>query len=77
MTGTTGSCKTTTLYSTLGILNNPDINIITVEDPVECQLNGISQMQVNPKIGLTFANGLRTIVRQDPDITLVGEIRDM
>ncbi len=77
VTRTTGSCKTTTLYSTLGILNNPDINIITVEDPVECQLNGISQMQVNPKIGITFANGLRTIVRQDPDITLVGEIRDM
>jgi len=77
VTGPTGSGKTTTLYSTLGILNNPDINIITVEDPVEYQLNGISQMQVNPKIGLTFANGLRTIVRQDPDVILVGEIRDM
>ena len=77
VTGPTGSGKTTTLYSTLGILNNSDINIITVEDPVEYQLNGISQMQVNPKIGLTFANGLRTIVRQDPDVILVGEIRDM
>ena len=77
VTGPTGSGKTTTLYSALGILNNPDINIITVEDPVEYQMNGISQMQVNSKIGLTFANGLRTIVRQDPDVILVGEIRDM
>ena len=77
VTGPTGSGKTTTLYSALGILNSPDINIITIEDPVEYQMNGISQMQVNPKIGLTFANGLRTIVRQDPDVILVGEIRDM
>ena len=77
VTGPTGSGKTTTLYSALGILNSPDVNIITVEDPIEYQMNGISQMQVNPKIGLTFANGLRTIVRQDPDVILVGEIRDM
>jgi len=77
VTGPTGSGKTTTLYSALGILNNPDINIITVEDPIEYQMNGISQMQVNSKIGLTFAKGLRTIVRQDPDVILVGEIRDM
>ncbi len=76
VTGPTGSGKTTTLYSALGILNNSDINIITVEDPIEYQMNGISQMQVNPKIGLTFAGGLRTIVRQDPDVILVGEIRD-
>ncbi len=77
VTGPTGSGKTTTLYSALSILNKPDINIITVEDPVEYQIKGISQVQVNPKIDLTFANGLRTIVRQDPDIILVGEIRDL
>jgi Type II secretory pathway, ATPase PulE/Tfp pilus assembly pathway, ATPase PilB len=77
VTGPTGSGKTTTLYSALGILNSPDINIITVEDPIEYQMNGISQMQVNTKIGLTFASGLRTIVRQDPDVILVGEIRDI
>ncbi|WP_306547823.1 type II secretion system ATPase GspE [Desulfobulbus sp.] len=77
VTGPTGSGKTTTLYSALGILNNADINIITVEDPIEYQMNGISQVQVNPKIGLTFASGLRTIVRQDPDVILVGEIRDV
>jgi general secretion pathway protein E len=77
VTGPTGSGKTTTLYSALTILNTPDINIITVEDPVEYQINGISQMQVNQKINLTFANGLRTIVRQDPDVILVGEIRDI
>lgn len=77
VTGPTGSGKTTTLYSALTILNHPDVNIITVEDPIEYQINGISQMQVNAKIDLTFANGLRTIVRQDPDIILVGEIRDM
>ncbi|MDH4318125.1 MAG: type II secretion system ATPase GspE [Desulfobulbaceae bacterium] len=77
VTGPTGSGKTTTLYSALSILNSPDINIITVEDPIEYQINGISQVQVNPKIDLTFANGLRTIVRQDPDVILVGEIRDM
>lgn len=77
VTGPTGSGKTTTLYSALGILNSPDVNIITVEDPIEYQMDGISQMQVNAKIGLTFANGLRTIVRQDPDVILVGEIRDL
>ena len=77
VTGPTGSGKTTTLYSALSILNQPDINIITVEDPIEYQMQGISQVQVNPKIGLTFANGLRTIVRQDPDVILVGEIRDL
>ncbi len=77
VTGPTGSGKTTTLYSALSILNQPGVNIITVEDPIEYQITGISQMQVNNKIGLTFANGLRTIVRQDPDIILVGEIRDM
>jgi len=77
VTGPTGSGKTTTLYSALSILNQPGINIITVEDPIEYQINGISQMQVNAKIGLTFASGLRTIVRQDPDIILVGEIRDL
>jgi general secretion pathway protein E len=77
VTGPTGSGKTTSLYSALTILNQPDVNIITVEDPIEYQINGISQVQVNTKIDLTFANGLRTIVRQDPDIILVGEIRDM
>jgi general secretion pathway protein E len=77
VTGPTGSGKTTTLYSALSILNKPDINIITVEDPVEYQIKGISQVQVNAKIDLTFANGLRTIVRQDPDVILVGEIRDL
>ncbi|MDY0390901.1 MAG: type II secretion system ATPase GspE [Desulfobulbus oligotrophicus] len=77
VTGPTGSGKTTTLYSALSILNQSDINIITVEDPIEYQMQGISQVQVNPKIGLTFANGLRTIVRQDPDVILVGEIRDL
>ncbi|WP_232363741.1 type II secretion system ATPase GspE [Desulfogranum japonicum] len=77
VTGPTGSGKTTTLYSALNILNTSDINIITVEDPVEYQLDGVSQMQVNSKIGLTFASGLRTIVRQDPDVILVGEIRDL
>jgi general secretion pathway protein E len=76
VTGPTGSGKTTTLYSTLSILNQPEVNIITVEDPIEYQIDGISQTQVNPKIGLTFARSLRTIVRQDPDIILVGEIRD-
>ncbi|MCI5149232.1 MAG: type II secretion system protein GspE, partial [Candidatus Electrothrix sp. MAN1_4] len=71
------SCSTTSLYSALTVLNQPDVNIITVEDPIEYQINGISQVQVNAKIDLTFANGLRTIVRQDPDIILVGEIRDI
>lgn len=76
VTGPTGSGKTTTLYSALNTLNTPDINIITIEDPIEYQINGISQMQVNTRIGLGFASGLRTIVRQDPDVILVGEIRD-
>jgi general secretion pathway protein E len=76
VTGPTGSGKTTTLYSVLSTINTPDINIITIEDPVEYQLQGISQIQVNPKIDLTFARGLRSIVRQDPDVILVGEIRD-
>jgi len=76
MTGPTGSGKTTTLYAVLSSINSPDINIITIEDPIEYQINGISQIQVNPKIDLTFAMGLRSIVRQDPDVVLVGEIRD-
>ncbi|MGD2030361.1 MAG: type II secretion system ATPase GspE [Desulfobacterales bacterium] len=76
VTGPTGSGKTTTLYAVLSSINIPDINIITIEDPVEYQIKGISQIQVNPKIDLTFASGLRSIVRQDPDVILVGEIRD-
>ncbi len=76
VTGPTGSGKTTTLYAILSSINTPDINIITIEDPIEYQIEGISQIQVNPKIDLTFASGLRSIVRQDPDVILVGEIRD-
>ena len=76
VTGPTGSGKTTTLYAVLQSINKPDINIITIEDPIEYQIKGISQIQVNPKIDLTFALGLRSIVRQDPDVILVGEIRD-
>ncbi|MFQ5830357.1 MAG: type II secretion system ATPase GspE [Candidatus Methylomirabilia bacterium] len=76
VTGPTGSGKTTTLYAALDKINSPDKKIITIEDPVEYQLDGVNQIQVKPKIGLTFANGLRHIVRQDPDIILVGEIRD-
>lgn len=76
ITGPTGSGKTTTLYSALSQLNKEDVNIITVEDPVEYQLQGINQMQVNPVTGLTFARGLRAILRQDPNIVMVGEIRD-
>lgn len=76
VTGPTGSGKTSTLYATLSLINSPENKIITLEDPVEYQLRGINQIQVNPKIGLTFAGGLRSIVRQDPDIILVGEIRD-
>jgi general secretion pathway protein E len=76
VTGPTGSGKTTTLYASLDKINSPDKNIITIEDPVEYQLQGIGQIQINPKIGLTFANGLRSIVRQDPDVILVGEVRD-
>lgn len=74
--GPTGSGKTTTLYTILNILNGNDKNIVTIEDPVEYNLKGINQMQVNNKIGFTFASGLRSILRQDPDIILVGEIRD-
>ena len=77
VTGPTGSGKTTTLYGALSIINKPDINIITIEDPIEYQIEGIGQIQVNPKIDLTFAKGLRSIVRQDPDVILVGEIRDL
>ncbi|RLA88375.1 MAG: type II secretion system protein GspE [Deltaproteobacteria bacterium] len=76
VTGPTGSGKTTTLYSVLEKINSPEKKIITVEDPVEYQLKGVNQIQVKPSIGLTFANGLRSIVRQDPDIILIGEIRD-
>lgn len=76
VTGPTGSGKTTTLYAILSDINQPGINIITIEDPVEYQIPGISQIQVNPKIDVTFARGLRAIVRQDPDVILVGEIRD-
>ena len=75
-TGPTGSGKTTTLYAVLSSINQPNINIITIEDPIEYQIKGISQIQVNPKIDLTFARGLRSIVRQDPDVILVGEVRD-
>jgi general secretion pathway protein E len=76
VTGPTGSGKTTTLYAALSTINQPEINIITIEDPIEYQIEGIGQIQVNPKIDLTFAAGLRSIVRQDPDVILVGEIRD-
>ena len=77
VTGPTGSGKTTTLYAALSTIHKPDINIITIEDPIEYQIDGIGQIQVNPKIDLTFANGLRSIVRQDPDVILIGEIRDL
>jgi general secretion pathway protein E len=76
VTGPTGSGKTTTLYCALEKINSPDKKIITVEDPVEYQLMGVNQIQVKPAIGLTFANALRSIVRQDPDVILIGEIRD-
>jgi type IV pilus assembly protein PilB len=76
VTGPTGSGKTTTLYATLNSINDPQKNVITLEDPVEYRLGGIRQTQINPKAGLTFANGLRYILRQDPDIVMVGEIRD-
>ena len=76
VTGPTGSGKTSTLYATLSRINSSENKIITLEDPVEYQLRGVNQIQVNPKIGMGFANGLRSIVRQDPDIILVGEIRD-
>jgi type IV pilus assembly protein PilB len=76
VTGPTGSGKSTTLYATLNIVNTPDRNIITVEDPVEYRLAGINQIQINPKAGLTFASALRSILRSDPDVVLIGEIRD-
>lgn len=76
VTGPTGSGKTTTLYALLKILNNPDSNIMTIEDPVEYKLVGVNQVQVNTQTKLTFAHGLRSILRQDPDVILVGEIRD-
>jgi general secretion pathway protein E len=76
VTGPTGSGKTTTLYGALSRINTPDVNILTVEDPVEYQIKGIGQMAISPKIGLTFASGLRSFLRQDPDVIMVGEIRD-
>jgi type IV pilus assembly protein PilB len=76
VTGPTGSGKTTTLYSTLDILNEPEVNIITVEDPVEYRLDGVTQIQVNRKAGLLFATALKSILRADPDIVLIGEVRD-
>ena len=76
VTGPTGSGKTSTLYATLARISSPENKIITLEDPVEYQLSGVNQIQVNAKVGLKFASGLRAIVRQDPDIILVGEIRD-
>jgi type IV pilus assembly protein PilB len=75
-TGPTGSGKTTTLYTVLDILNTPDVNISTIEDPIEYQMARVNQTQVKPEIGLTFGSGLRSLVRQDPDIIMVGEIRD-
>jgi len=77
VTGPTGSGKTTSLYACLSEINRPDLNILTIEDPVEYQLTGISQTQVNPKIKLTFASGLRSFLRHDPDVIMVGEIRDL
>jgi len=77
VTGPTGSGKTTTLYSALGKINLPDKKIITIEDPVEYQMDGVNQIHVNPQIGLTFSAGLRHIVRQDPDVIMVGEVRDL
>ncbi len=76
ITGPTGSGKTTTLYTMMGVLNQPDVNISTVEDPIEYRMPRINQSQVQPKIGFTFASGLRSLLRQDPDIIMVGEIRD-
>jgi general secretion pathway protein E len=77
VTGPTGSGKSTTLYAALTKINKPDVNIITVEDPVEQRIHGVGQIQVNSKIGLTFASGLRSILRQDPDVVMIGEIRDL
>jgi nucleoside-triphosphatase THEP1 len=77
VTGPTGSGKSTTLYTGLTIMNSPERNIVTLEDPVEYQLARVNQVQVNAKVGLTFAKGLRSILRQDPDVIMVGEIRDL
>jgi general secretion pathway protein E len=77
VTGPTGSGKTTTLYTALSRLNTPDVKIITVEDPVEYQIEGINQIQAKPQIGLDFSHALRSIVRQDPDIIMIGEMRDL
>ena len=76
VTGPTGSGKTTTLYSILGMLNRQGVNICTIEDPIEYHIQGINQSQINPKVGFTFASGLRAFLRQDPNIIMVGEIRD-
>jgi len=76
VTGPTGSGKSTTLYATLNVINKPEINVVTIEDPVEYRLPGVNQVQVNPKAGLTFAGALRSILRQDPDTVLIGEMRD-
>lgn len=76
VTGPTGSGKSTTLYTLLGELNTEEVNIVTIEDPVEYKLTGVNQVNVNPKAGLTFASGLRSILRQDPDVVMIGEIRD-
>ena len=76
VTGPTGSGKSTSLYAGLEILNKPDRTLITIEDPVEYEVAGVKQVQVNPKTGLTFAKGLRAMMRADPDVVLVGEIRD-
>jgi type IV pilus assembly protein PilB len=76
VTGPTGSGKSTTLYTSLNEINSEDLNIVTVEDPVESQIEGINQVQVNTKTGLTFASALRSILRQDPDVIMIGEIRD-
>lgn len=76
ITGSTGSGKSTTLYTVLKEINRENINIVTVEDPVEAKINGINQIQVNPKVDLTFANAIRSILRQDPDVIMIGEIRD-
>jgi len=76
VTGPTGSGKSTTLYACLNELNTPEVNIVTVEDPIEYDISGVNQVQINPKAGITFASGLRSILRQDPDIVMVGEVRD-
>jgi type IV pilus assembly protein PilB len=76
VTGPTGSGKSTTLYTTLNEVSKPEINVITVEDPVEYRMPGVNQVQVNPKAGLSFASALRSILRSDPDVVLIGEIRD-